>query len=180
MKLRRTLIVSVIVIAVGFVAIEYICNQKEACKCSAYSIDKGSAIEEGFYIDTYAPINETYLVSNVKDTIHFDSAWSEHGWEFSKGLCLLKHKLKGHGFNVCIPFTTTNSDVSSYSFTLAPIIENKTEEGISSYVSGRINFQTEKTSDTIRLLIKENKITGSDQIQNRMDTILFVKTSSSK
>ncbi|MBI5858992.1 MAG: hypothetical protein HZB42_15270 [Sphingobacteriales bacterium] len=167
MKFRKILIVGLIVVIAGLIAMEYICNQGKVCKCSAYSTNKTSAIEEGFYIDTYVPLNETYAVSDLRDTIHFDSAWSEHTWQFSKGLCLLRHKIKGDGFNICIPFTTTNSDVNTYSFTLAPIIKNTVEEGISSYVGGRINFGVDKLSDTIRLIIKEDR---------NIDTILFVRT----
>ena len=86
MKLRKIFIVSLIIVIAGLIAMEYLCNGREVCKCSAYSLDKKSAIEEGFYIDPYIPIKKTYVVSNSKDTIHFDSAWSEHTWKFSKGL----------------------------------------------------------------------------------------------
>jgi hypothetical protein len=175
MKLSKIIIVSLIVVAAGLIVLEYICNQSEPCKCSAYSTDKENAIEEGFYIDTYAPFKKTYIVSNFKDTIHFDSAWSEHTWQFSKGLCLLRHKIKADGFNICIPFTTTNLDVNSQPFILTPIIGNKSREGISTILAGRINYGIEQLSDTIKVMIEENHNIDTSQSRNKADTILFIK-----
>jgi hypothetical protein len=175
MKLSKIIIVSLIVVIAGLIVMEYICNQREPCKCSGYSADKGYAIKEGFYIDTYVPLKDIYTVSNFKDTIYFDSAWSEHTWQFSKGLCLLRHKIKADGFNICIPFTTTNSDVNSQPFILTPIIENKAVGGRSTLLDGRINYGIEQLSDTIKVMIEENHNIDTSQSRNKADTILFIK-----
>lgn len=179
MKLQKIIKIGLIVVVGGFIALEFICNQKEECKCSAYSVDKTSAISEGFYIDTYEPLRKSYVISNLKDSIFFGSGWSEHTWQFSKGLCLLRHKVKGDGFNICVPFSTTNSHINTDSFALAPIVGNKIEEGISSYFGGRINYGVDKLSDTIKLILRD-KTKIDPQSEYEKDTVFFVKTKSSK
>jgi len=165
----------VLVILIGFVLLEIACRET-MYKRSAFSFDRETAIKEGFYIDTYIPVQSAFILPKNRDTLNFDSAWTEHSWttERKLGLCLFEHKVKGVGYNFCAPFSTTSSDINSFPFDLTQLRQaDDPYFDPGSYFGGRFNFGLTGVVDTIRLVIsqKQKDIITSSFI----DTLLFVK-----
>lgn len=172
---KKVIIGFIIAIPIPVTILESICRSKSGrCKCSAFSINRQTAIEEKFYIDTYLPVERTFPVPNTKDTISFDSAWTEYGWKMEKrwGLCILEHKVKNKNLNFCVPFRTKLSNVNSYSFEMKQF--SQTEDPYfdpGSLGLNRFNFGINSLIDTIRILI-----TQRDTVSVFSDTLYFIKT----
>jgi|KBSSwiS6_1023812.scaffolds.fasta_scaffold01374_7 hypothetical protein len=171
----------VVVVLAGFIFFEIACRERsDHCKCSAFSNDRKTAIEEGFYIDTYIPIQSFAIISNKQDTLNFDSAWTEHSWTMVRrfGVCLFEYKTKGKGYNFCIPFSTTSSDLNSNLFELKQLPQiNDPYYDPGGFLGNRFNFGLSGLSDTIRVILtQKQKDTISPNSSN--DTLLFVRQTS--
>lgn len=162
---------------IALVILEYACRQKEEYKCSAYSIDKETAIKEGFYIATYSPLTKTLAIPNTNDTVTFMDAWTEHTWQVSNGLCLFRHKVHGDSYNFCMTLSTVASDINTYPFNMKPLSDTVYDFG--SYNGDRYNFGISKLSDTIKVLINQ-KNADTSNAQYFSDTLLFIRTKNGK
>ena len=147
-----------------------------------FSIDRKTAIEEGFYIDTYRPLKQSIAIPNIKDTIRFDSAWTEHSWQMERRLeiCLLEHKVKGDSYNFCMPFSTSTSasDINSYPFELKQLQQASDpyyDRG--SYLGNRFNFGMNAVRDTIKVVV-EQKQNDTIATNRFVDTVMFIRTTS--
>lgn len=151
-------------------------------KRSAFSNDKETAIKEGFYIDTYIPVQSSLIISSSKDTINLDSAWSEHSWTTERrfGICLCEHKIKGDSYNFCMPFSTTTSDINSYPFDIKQL-EKASEPYYDpgSYFGNRFNFGLSALDDTIKIIITQKQIDTTTS-NHFVDTLLFIRTKNSR
>jgi hypothetical protein len=176
MKPRYLIIIfGIIAITVGIIKIESLCNGRQFKK-SSFSFDKLTAIKEGFYIDAYLPFQQSLAIPNTKDTITFDSAWSEHSWTTERrlGLCLLEHKVKGDSYNYCIPFSTTSSDVNTYPFELKQLRQvSDPYYDPGEYFQGRFNFGSKILTDTIEIAIFTKESEGI-KANHLIDTLIFI------
>jgi hypothetical protein len=181
-KTLKYFVVGLLIVAtVGFILFEYVCRSKMA-KYSAFSINRETAISEGFYIDTYVPVQTSLVMSNNADTIKFDSAWSEHSWTTERrfGLCLCEHKIKGDSYNFCIPFSTTSSDINSYKFDMKQLhLATEPYYDPGSYLGNRFNFGLSALSDTIKIILTQTNVDINTTIPF-VDTLLFIKTKNSR
>jgi hypothetical protein len=174
---KRILIGLLFLAIIAFGILEYTCRQGEDCKCSAYSMDKATAIKEGFYIAPYSPKTKTLAIPNTNDTITFGDSWTEHTWQMSNGLCLFKHKVHGDTYNFCMTLSTVASDINTYPFDMKPLGDTVYDFG--SYNGDRYNFGISKLSDTVKVLINQkNSDTASKQYFS--DTLLFIRTKNGK
>lgn len=170
---KRMLIGLILFTIIAFGILEFTCRYGEACKCSAFSIDKSAAIKDGFYIAPYSPITKKLAIPNTNDTITFGDAWTEHTWQMSNGLCLFRHKVHGDAYNFCITLSTVASDINTYPFDMKPLSDTVYDFG--SYNGDRYNFGISKLSDTVKVLINQ-KNSDTANAQYFSDILLFIKT----
>lgn len=183
-KIFKNTIIGLLIVAVlGFIISESTCRSRtDRWYMPASSENRQTSITEDYYIKSYFPIRESFAIPYSTDTLRLDSAWSEHSWttKTTFGLCVCERKTKGDGYNFCMPFTTNNSDVSTYPFELIQLKKaNDQFYDPGSYSRGRFNFESGKLEDTVKIIISSKP--GDPLTTNAFsDTLIYVRTNTNK
>ena len=114
-RINKIILFSIITIALGYLALDFLCKVEVKCKnCSIYSSSIDNSKKNYLFVATYKPLIDKVKLTYHDDTVEFVTGWAENSWHVNSDICLLKKKEKEEGSNLTIEFKKYPSDTFNF------------------------------------------------------------------